>query len=425
MNKIKPFEQLSNKEWEYYLNFLVSELGSTWLNKDSSNPVQLLWKRSDYPASQELYILAKAMVNLKNIDKICYDTQLKKIKSKDYNTSKGHCFEVIALSYFQNNYKMHPTAKGEPGVDATMEYSNTEINWSFKNFGISKAQIDFENKSKKIENISKNLFSKKKVYNFDLSIIFTQYPSTKDIWDKLEQDIVKSIQQYCNIPIINGNETLNYCYKICNINDEKLSYNQLSYTFKALCPYYKNEEKNFCSKLDDAVTNLLEHSSLKDKNKVLKNALLVHIPETIDISSCVEWGQKYLENSKINILSFYQTYIAQTEETSGIYHAWQCLNKDLILPTPMCIEVPVGIITNETLGHMIVSTETELKNFYVYQHGNIYKNSIITTNGTITSNLESVAMGIKTNTVVSFPNSNQSFIITPKIFSPDNKLLII
>ena len=78
LNKIKPFEQLSDKEWEYYSNFLVTELDSTWLNKTSSNPIQLLWKRNDYPASQELYILAKAMENLKNIDKICYETQLKK-----------------------------------------------------------------------------------------------------------------------------------------------------------------------------------------------------------------------------------------------------------------------------------------------------------------------------------------------------------
>lgn len=426
-NKIKPFEQLPDKEWEYCLKFLVSELDSTWLNKASSNPVQLLWKRNDYPASQELYILAKAMKNLKNIDKICYETQLKKIKSKDYNTSKGHCFEVIALSYFQNNYKMHPTSKGKPGVDATMEYNNTEINWSFKNFGISQAQIDFENKSKNIENISKNLFNKKGIYNFDLSIIFLQYPSTKDIWDKLEQDIMKSIQQYSNVLIVSGNERLNYCYRICNINEENLSNNQLSYTFTALCPYHKNEERNFCSKLEDAVANLLAHSSLKDKNKILKNALLIHIPETINISDCLEWGQKYLDDStkEINLLSFYQTYIAQNKNTSGIYHVWRYLNKDFVLPTPMHIEVPVGTITDETYGYMIDSTKENLKNYYVYQHGNIYKNPTIDSNGIITGNLESIAIGIKTNIVLSAPNSNHNLIITPKIFSPDNKLLIL
>lgn len=426
-NKLKPFSELSDDNWEYYIEFLKSELDESWLKKKSNNPVQMLWNRTDFAASIELYILAKALENLKNIDINCYKKQVEKIKSKSYNTCRGHCFEVIALSYFQNNYKMLPTADGNPGVDSTICYDNVEINWSFKTFGISQGQIDFENKAKYIEEIAKNLFLKKKMNNFEIAIIFVCYPYTKDIWDSLEKDIVDTIKNYNGQPVINGNENLGYCFRILNNNFKNISNNHLSHTFTAICPYHKNEEKNFYSKLDEAVANLLKHSHLKNENNVLKNALLIHIPDTIDISDCVALGQKYLydNNKNINILAFYQTYIAQNGDSSAIYHAWRYITKDIELPSSMGIEIPVGIITNDSSSYMIKSTNDEIQNHYVYQNGDIYKNAEVSQNDTLTGELKSLAIGIRTNTVFSFPNYNKVLVASPKPFPPDNKLLIL
>lgn len=426
-NKIKPFNELKDDEWTLCLEILKNELDIEWLQKKSNNPVQILWQREDIPASQELYVLSKALKNLKDIDENCLKQQIKKIKCKDCNTCKGHCFEVIALSYFQKNYKMLPTPRGKAGVDATIEFDNIEMNWSFKNYGISIHQINFENGVKHIENIVKSTFSKRKIGNFDITIFFLSYPETRDIWISLEKQIIDDISKYKGDRIINGDENKKYCYRIQNLDFENLANTNMSYTFSAICPHHKNEEKNFCSKLDDAVSNLLEHSSLKDNTKILKNALLIHIPDSIDISNCITWGQNYLNDSNkdINLIAFYQTYIAQDKEGSSIQHAWKYLTKDLKLQQPFIIEIPVGKVTNETSPLIINATGDKLENQYIYQNGEIYNNAKRMSDGALTGNLSSIAIGITTNTVFQLPNDNRSFIISPKIFSPDNKLLIL
>lgn len=426
-DKIKPFSELSNDEWTSCLEILKGELGADWLQKKSNNPVQILWQREDIPASQELYILSEAIKNLRNIDENCLKQQIKKIKSKDKNTCKGHCFEVIALSYFQTNYKMLPTPRGKAGVDATIEFDNIEMNWSFKNHGISIHQINFENGVKQIEDIVKSAFFKRKISNFDITLFFLSYPETSDIWDSIEKQMIDDISKYNGDRIINGDESKNYCYRIQNLTFENLANTNMSYTFSAICPHHRNEERNFCSKLDDAVANLLEHSSLKDNTKILKNALLIHIPNSIDISNCKAWGQNYLNDSNkhINLIAFYQTYIAQDKEGSSIQHAWQYLTKDLELKQPFKIEIPVGKVTNETIPLIISATGDKLENKYVYQNGEIYNNARRSPNGVLTGNLSSIAIGITSNTVFKLPNDNRSFVISPKIFSPDNKLLIL
>lgn len=228
--------------------------------------------------------------------------------------------------------------------------------------------------------------------------------------------------------IINGDEGKKYyCYRIQNLDFENLANTNMSYTFTAICPHHKNEERNFCSKLDDAVSNLLEHSSLKDNTKILKNALLIHIPDSIDISNCIAWGQNYLNDSNkhINLIAFYQTYMAQDKEGSSIQHAWQYLTKDLKLQEPFNIEIPVGKVTNETSPLIISATGDKLENKYVYQDGEIYNNAKRRSDGALTGDLSSIAIGITTNSVFKLPNDNRSFVFSPKIFPPDNKLLIL
>lgn len=425
--KLKPTKEITDTEWEHCLNILNNEFGTKWLQQKGNNPIQILWKREDYPASQELYILSKAIENLKIIDSNCLAQQVNKMKCKDYNTSKGHSFEVIALSYFQNNYKMFPTPAGKAGVDAIIEFDDVEMNWSFKNFGISQVQLDLENKSKNIEEIAKNLFQKRGITNFEITISFTTYPKTKDIWDSLEHDIVKSIYSYNGQRLILENKKICYSYRIQNIDIENLAITNMSYTFCVICPHHENEEKNFRSKLDDAVSNLLKYSSLKDRNKILKNALLVHIPDSIDISNCIHWGKEYLDDTtkNINLIAFYQTYIADTKKSSSINHVWQYATKNFNPPYPFIVKIPVGTITKETYPLTIKGTQLEIKECYIYQNGDIYKNAIKTPKCALTGDLSSIAIGIKTNVVFNIPDEKQSFVISPKIFSPDNKLLIL
>lgn len=426
VKKIKPIENLPDDEWKLCLSTLETELDINWLQENGDNPIQILWQRTDISASQELYILSKAIENLKNINKTCLNQQINKIKSKDKNTCKGHCFEVIALSYFQNNYKMFPTPKGTPGVDGIIEYDDIQMNWSFKSFGVSQRQTEFENKSKSIETIIKNIFHKNKVNNFDITIFFTNYPGT-DVWNSLEEQIIKDISIYNGQKIINKNEGKQYCYRIQNLSSENLANKNMSYIFNAICPYHKNEEKNFCSKLDDAVSNLLKYSSLKEGTKILKNALLIHIPDSIDISNCIGWGQNYLNdtNKHINLIAFYQTYIAQDENSFWIQHAWKYITKDLILKPPIEIQIPIGKITDRTMPLINKETGGTLRNVYVYQHGDIFNNINQNADGKLVGQLSSIAIGIKTNTVLSLPESKNSIIISPKIFSPDNQLLIL
>lgn len=424
-NKIKPINEISDDEWESHLKTLKDELDVNWLEKKPTNPVQILWQREDILASQELYILSKAIENLKNLNKTTLKQQIKYIKSKDYNTCKGHCFEVIGLSYFQNNYKMFPTSDGHPGVDGVIEFDNIQMNWSFKNYGISKHQIEFENKTKNLEEQVKNLFNKRKWNNFAVTIIFTKYPETKDIWNSLEKQIIADVSTYNGNRIINGNQKDMYCYRIEQLNFENLANINMSYTFNAISPHHKNEKRNFLSKLDDAVANLLQYSFVNESNKELKNALFVHIPESIDISNCTEWGQEYINrpDKLINLIVFYQTFITQNQELSHINHAWQYLTKDIKLKLPLSIEIPVGVITSTTAPLIIKEINQELKDSYVYQHGDIYNNAQ-KISGRLEGNLTSIAIGIKTNTVFKLPDKG-TLIVFPKLFPSDNKLLII
>ena len=70
--------------------------------------------------------------------------------------------------------------------------------------------------------------------------------------------------------------------------------------------------------------------------------------DSIDISNCIDWGQNYLNdtNKHINLIAFYQTYIAQDENSFWIQHAWKYITKDLILKSPIKIQIPIGKITD-------------------------------------------------------------------------------
>jgi hypothetical protein len=81
--------KITDEELDSYMQTLVTEFGREWLARSSDNPIQILWKRNDELATNELYSLAWSVKVLLKIDKKWTKEQIKQAKSPARNNRQG------------------------------------------------------------------------------------------------------------------------------------------------------------------------------------------------------------------------------------------------------------------------------------------------------------------------------------------------
>jgi hypothetical protein len=293
-----------------------------WLNQSENHPLQLLWKRNDPLAINEIYTLGNSIKAVENIDE---QWVRKKVDNYKKKIEMGAVFEIIAAAALEKreNQKIILPPQKNPGCDLTIDYiDGSKINVSCKQHKKSHHYKLFEEKSENIKNkfifIGKALGELLGVTQLFATIYSYYHPIPKD-WEILE-DNFPTILLYA---YDNGISTNTHTFKLGNwviiISDfskfqMELSDSFFSYNIVIDAPFHKNEIQNFFSHLSDGCHNLEKHGVLQDENNI--NIIFVSIGYNYSIDECALWARKYLDDN-IN------------KPIAGIYFIKPILNRDL------------------------------------------------------------------------------------------------
>lgn len=441
-NRQNPLKEIQDDELDNIFLEIINTFGEEWLDSEGDHPIQILWKRKDFIATNELYTLGYSIQNLRKVNNTWVDNQITLILGNDKNNRRGAFFELIGLSFFMNpNNKVIPAKAYQCGYDGILELQNrARIYVSMKNYGISIKHGEFLTKAKNIECIAVRTIKEKRVR--DISIIIdcpNRYPIDLD-WDLLESKLPGIINSFENKPCIMIVQNTWYIV-LHNLKEIGKEFHERynSYTCIITSPYHKNEELNLYSKLDEACYGLSKHSIIEDDSSI--NIIFVHLPISGSVNNCMKWASEYFLNNSdkpISGIFFYKPEVVQDEtgKTTFIHHCfnmqmndkynkWCLTNK--INNINLCI--PVGKVSSSpSLGQMVFSNGSiiDIDNRYIFQSGNHYLKSQLKENGSVVGDINKVASGIFTHCILKLPywKEGEEVKISGR-FAPSDELLIL
>jgi hypothetical protein len=432
-----PLNNISESEFNEKLDQIASTFGENWLETESEHPLQKLWNRRDYLATNELYILGNALLELKKIDNKWVNSQVKHILGRDENNRRGAFFELIGMSYLLNeNVQLIPSAACQPGIDGCLQFSdNYKINFSLKRYGLSTHHRTFLEESNKVEKIIVEELENSSSNTIQVYIASVdKLPNSSD-WHLLKIRISDIVKNFKSAPIEFKLENKSWSIKVRPLINYNSIYHETkkSYTCIIASPFHKNEKENLFSKLDDACINLAKHSS---QNSKPCNFIYIHLPVTASVKSCCNWAKEYFDNFPNKPLAgiiFYQPSSVNSRgstlinhyiglETSRKFEVWQGGNANHIIK----LNFPVGICseTSPVLVYHTGNRTQVLDNCYVFQSGNHYLKMVEREDGTYQRSLIELPSGIHMHTICKPPNSQHEIQISG-VFPPTDELLIV
>jgi hypothetical protein len=280
-------------EIEERLDAVASAFGIAWLKERGDNPVQKLWNRTDYLATNELVWLGDAILKMQSVDRKWTAKELSKVKNDTANNRKGAVFEIIGLSIFTERLRVVPSAGGNPGYDGTIHFPGSgRLALSLKNYGASTHERAVQNHGAELEASFRASLESLSLNGLDLRIIAKQYPSDAD-WARLESNLSEIIRTN---PEIEGHCAQDGVWAVFlrPMNGyEPRTAPRLSYQVTILIPLHANERQNLISKLDVAYANAQKHASSEDD---LCRGIMLRLPENASMVSCQNWAQEYFRD---------------------------------------------------------------------------------------------------------------------------------
>jgi hypothetical protein len=372
-----------NERFENALQSLAKMFDLEWLSDtNGTNPLQVVWNRRDWLASEELINLA-AGANLSHLPSSWIKDIVKKIKDKDVLNRQGALFELFMAGVLHNppSQKVIFPKTNTPGYDLTLCYPNqSQMKISLKNYGSSAHYQSFIRECKTIEEyIQKNL-------DHSLTVMLSKlgrYPTSSD-WQELKEFLKALIPRREYRCHSLGDWSVNIL-PLAHPPGTTLSCNKLSYILLAGVPFHHNEAQNLFSKLDEACSNLAKHGHIQSDHLI--NVVLVHLPVEASIQSCKEWALKYLDehpDAPIAGVAFYQPAVTSdiAGQRSQITHVFDDVfrpfyqakwSSSSVHPTIMTLQV--GVISNETTKLVLRDNKQKMmviENQYVFQAGLTY-----------------------------------------------------
>lgn len=445
---------ITDSELKEYLQVIISSFSKDWLENESGHPIQKLWKRNDELATNELFSLACAIKDLSKIDAKWTNAQIKIVKSKDKNNSRGAIFEILALNILNAvEHPVKPAKLNQAGYDGVITKAGSqEMRVSIKSYGSSNTQQHFESKSKVIEQLILKLLKKYKYPPSQILLDFPdKFPNERD-WKLLEENIdgMFKEQRHKSEPfsafvepidskkaISKDNARTIFVLIVAPIKNKKDYFHESfnSYTLMISAAYHENEHLNLFSKMDDACANLTKHSAIENENIV--NSLFLHLPETVSFSQCTEWLDKYFElfpNKQISVVILYQPVVAMdiANNKSGITNCIKIyIRKNRKINGNYTFSIPVGMISSESTNLIFVAEFPDgkkesipLENRYSYQHGEHFTKMKPDGKGGFQGNIQKVGNGVHTTVVLEMPGQTKKALIKGK-FPPYDELLIL
>lgn len=451
-------DQKDAEEIEGLYKLLAEHYTEEWLSRDSSHPIQQLWKREDKIANMELCALAQSIKWLTPINPQWVKNQVKTTKSNDLNNCKGAILELFCLGMMKGqNHSVIPAKLTQAGYDGTLKLnSGTDLRVSIKNYGMSEAQRRYEDSAEEVESIVKELLKK---YDYQPTLVLIdspqKYPSEQD-WINLKEglDEIFRLKKDHNDP---------HCFLVSKINEEKeltlsnyiIDWHLIiapftedsrkyhpaykTYTFIISGLLHHNEYRNIYGKITEACENLEKHSA--SETGILLNTIFIHIPTSISIEKCYEWIKQYFidnPDKPISIVYLCQPAVVSDTKTKNenIHYCFKILFRTerikQILPKINFTIPGGGILSDQPAKNTFViefpdgKTETSegINDRYLYQRGNHYLPMVSDGKGVHTGTMQKIGTGIFTHSIIEIPDQPGSIAITPNL-PPKDVLLIL
>lgn len=378
--------------------------GSEWLNDGAGeHPLQLLWKRRDALATNELFAFGRSLLAAEQASTDWLNGQVKLVRGKDENNQRGAVFEILAVGYAASRQSITPAPANQPGYDIDIETPmGTSYRASLKRYSQSTHERLFRKKSAVAEKQFLKALDQSGI-NALLYIEAKDYPNESD-WQKLYSKVYELASEFRGSRTIVDieNRWIVGFLPLEVDSQQKLDTTKVSYSFVCTSPYHTNEQSNFLSKLETACSNLERHVPSTSE---LHPIIMMQLPVTASASTLAGWAKDYLktnQSSTVQAVFFLQPYIANNEGKSSSYIAHFVSSAVSSSFVAKCkerleFEVPVGIITTQPPEWAIQGDidEKRLPDQYVYQQGKHYILASEGGEGGVSANIAQKAPGIE------------------------------
>ncbi len=233
---------------------------AAWLRKNKGHRLQTLWARLDPLATNELYALGKAILNLKTKHGKWLESTAKRVKNNPAD-SHGLTTEILVCGSFagKGGAEVSPAKNNEPGIDLVVKFpSSFKYMVSIKNHDISKHEKAFQTLARKVKDAFVTKL-KKLGQNGKLMVSCEDYMTDQDFKACLAfvQDTLQEPGMY---ELSDGRVKVAYA-NLVKEQDREFAKSEPSSAVMIYCRHHRNEQLNFKSKLTDAAENMQRHVS--------------------------------------------------------------------------------------------------------------------------------------------------------------------
>lgn len=416
---------------------LARHFGIEWLAAEGDNPLQILWKRRDALATNELLNFGDAVEGFGSVDPAWLKRQVAQVKTGDEGNRSGAILELLGLNTFlAAGAKVVPSSGSNPGYDGVVELPGpSSLLVSIKNHGMTSHEKFFRRHAKELDDqFEAWMTTNGKSGELRIS---SKHALDTTAWTKLKQD-VRSIlagQLDGSARSYQVQGEWHIVLKAISAEFEPLSRRNSSSIFFIMAPAHKNEQNKFVEALRKGCANIVKHT--KDLPNDACRVLFVRLCASASIKNCTDWARDYFHaypNEKVGLIILYQAVVVNAPTQTSLSHyilpilgpqfqSWSRPGQGVQRRLPN-LTVLVGVVIGQPSRKVIQAdgTQIPLDNVYTYQRGDIYRFYKLEGTG-LEANLSNPAPGIMIHAEIESPDGSSS--VMKMIASEANELLLL
>ena len=408
--------QVAPEELNAKLAALAEAFDEAWLASEGDHPLQILWRRNDVLATNELLNFGDAVERLGQEDAGWLADQVNKIRTGDAGQCAGAVFEIFALNFFAREAcQVIPAPDSMPGFDGTVLMKDgARILVSVKNHGLSAREQAFLADARAFDEGFKTELVSRRLRDVDLNVLAAKHLAEPD-FAQLRTDLAHCLDE---LPAGAGYRPLERPYTIImrqmTAEAGELSPFGQSSSCRVMSPMAKNEQLNFLEAIRKGCENLYTHT--KAETGDVCRMIILRLSNAASVARCVEWANWYFQEhaeAPVDVILLYQTAVVTDviADTSRISHnvtailgprfaTWRTKTDGSQRQLPD-MRFLVGTVSTGQSRMLLMAGDTEaadLSDHYVYQRTDVFQRMIVTAAG-VEGTLSNPAPGVLVHAV--------------------------
>ncbi|MBJ7484189.1 hypothetical protein [Brevundimonas sp.] len=350
--------------------------GGGWLAKGDT-PLHQLWRRTDWLASGQLYLLGAGIVRMADHPAFIKE-QVAAIRSEE-NRRRGAMFELVGVPFFAGQAGVvSPTKRHARGYDAVVDFEGAgQLHLSLKNFAVTHKEREFLSAAARLE--SRFLDGLKKWKQRALGLVaLSETFATPQAWSELSEAVDHLIAKGPG-----GIDRIGpWSVLVHDLPPEYGPYSERlpSWQLVVHAGHAPNERQTVVDKLSGGASNARKHAS---QDAGVARALFVRLHENADLESFATWASEAIQDTDrgpLEAMILYQPGLVDVTASNeraishtfafahnSAFSAWRAGSAQR---TPS-LSPAIGLVSHEPAQRRIVSDKGEisLRGGYFHQSG--------------------------------------------------------